>query len=330
TLEILRGDVLVDGKVCRKTPSAQKSLWLPVYDINYVWKEGSAWDLPRADARGTPADGTWSLDGKRLVATCPSGELSWVRYAGRIGDAPDDRGVIRDTCAYDHDLNVIVNDVVRTGAGRNVVADVRIAFDLTVSGNGRIELALPFADDKTDTDDRAVLDLAAGKALITRSGRELGSTVLPALADGRKHHVTFQRLDYLLVLAIDGEKTLECDVWDLAAYRGWVEDAALEQLGGWRRSGVALGASDVKLVLTDLRIDRDVYYTYREQGGQPGYYHAWRIPEGCCFAMGDNSPESYDSRYWKDNGGETFVPLDHLIGRGLVIWWHPMRVRLIR
>jgi len=316
TLEILRGDIVVDGKIQRKTESAQTSLWMPVYDINYVWKKDSAWALPTAG---------WSLDGKRLVAACPEGDLAWVRYKGRIGDRPDEAGIIHDTYGYDHDLRVWVDDGVKRGAGLNVVTDLRLAFDLQGTGTGRLELSLPFEDDEAGHDDRAVLDLAAGTAAIVRDGKTLTSADLPTLVDGKKHHIVFHRLDYLLVLAIDGREPVEYSVWDDAEYHRRVETG--EVLGGWRRSGIRIGAAGVNLELTDLKIDRDVYYTYAPQGRPPKHYYARQIPKGYYFAMGDNSPESYDSRYW---AGKSFVPRDHLIGKGLVIWWHPMRLRVIR
>ena len=45
----------------------------------------------------------------------------------------------------------------------------------------------------------------------------------------------------------------------------------------------------------------------------------YRVPESRYFAMGDNSYNSYDSRYWGP------VPEENLVGRGLLVYWpfHP-------
>ena len=47
------------------------------------------------------------------------------------------------------------------------------------------------------------------------------------------------------------------------------------------------------------------------------------IPEESFYALGDNSANSRDSRYWG------FVPEDYLIGKAMIIYWPPHRIRLI-
>lgn len=321
TFEILRGDVVVDGKIQRKPDSAQSALWMPVYDVNYVWKQGSAWHAP---------DGTWRLDGPRLLADCPEGNLTWTMYVGRKND-PDRSGTIYDTYGYDHDLTVPNAPLSATGAGRNVVTDLKVSFDVTGSASGRIVISLR-GDEHADN---AVIDFAKGTASIYRSDDELKSVRLDEvglteLSPGKKHNISFSRVDYLLVLAIDGTKALECDVWDETTYGSLVELGEALRLPGHHASGVGIAASGAKLELTDLTIDRDVYYTYKlSHEANSRNYAKWEIPEGHYFAMGDNSPESYDSRYWESHDGTPWIPADHLIGKALVIWWHPRRVRLV-
>lgn len=49
-----------------------------------------------------------------------------------------------------------------------------------------------------------------------------------------------------------------------------------------------------------------------------------RIPEGCYFALGDNSYNSKDSRYWG------FVPERNIKGEAMFIWWPPKRWQIVR
>ena len=91
---------------------------------------------------------------------------------------------------------------------------------------------------------------------------------------------------------------------------------------------------------TTLRIDEPYLYSngqqlhskafdrnYARQGGYNGYVHASQahylltaqdevsIPENSYWAMGDNSRNSLDSRYWK------FVPRENLVGTALLVYW---------
>ena len=321
TLEVFRGDIVVDGHIQRKPASAQKSLWMPVYDINYVWKRGSAWE--------TPGD-AWRLDGKRLVADCPAGEVASVRYRGRLGDV-DDPGTIRDVYGYDHDLSV-ANGPRVSGAGENVVTDLRVAFDVRGTAKGTLKMQLR----RDDVEDVATIDFAKGRCEIRPAEGEPKSTSFDeigfgGLSEDRTRRIRFERLDYLLVLAIDGKTVLRYDLWNADRYRTWVVLAEGDSLGPHRSSGVQIGAAGAKLELTNLTIHRDIYYTYGpSRNSDRKIYKAFRIPKGCYFAMGDNSPESWDSRYWAEDHGEQFVPRDHLIGKALVIWWHPRRMRIVR
>ena len=48
------------------------------------------------------------------------------------------------------------------------------------------------------------------------------------------------------------------------------------------------------------------------------------VPEKSYFVLGDNSASSKDSRYWG------FVPENNILGKAILIYWPPQRIRIVR
>lgn len=64
------------------------------------------------------------------------------------------------------------------------------------------------------------------------------------------------------------------------------------------------------------------YYYNRGDYGAEGMRVT--VPADSFFVMGDNSASSQDSRYWG------FVPYRNLLGKALLIYWPPQRIRIIK
>lgn len=63
------------------------------------------------------------------------------------------------------------------------------------------------------------------------------------------------------------------------------------------------------------------YYNIGEYGADN---KAIQVPEDFYYVLGDNSANSRDSRYWG------YVPKDNVIGKAILIYWPPSRIRVIR
>jgi signal peptidase I len=103
----------------------------------------------------------------------------------------------------------------------------------------------------------------------------------------------------------------------------------------------AISAAKIEMDLTHLVVERDVFYTspmldashFRQYklGGWGTMGNPIHLREGEYFVLGDNSPQSADSRLWVVVGphlqerGESYqmgtVPEDQLIGRAFFVYW---------
>lgn len=79
-------------------------------------------------------------------------------------------------------------------------------------------------------------------------------------------------------------------------------------------NGMRITANNTAIRLERLALWRDIHYRLmRNLEGVVS--NTFKIPEGDYFAMGDNSPNSSDSRYWGK------VPKDNMIGKAYFIFW---------
>ena len=69
-------------------------------------------------------------------------------------------------------------------------------------------------------------------------------------------------------------------------------------------------------------IFNQIYYYNRGEFASEGQKII--VPEDSYFVLGDNSNSSKDSRYWG------FVPKDGLLGKALIVYWPPQRIRTIK
>ncbi|MFO0951401.1 MAG: signal peptidase I [Isosphaeraceae bacterium] len=331
SVQIVRGDVWVDGRIARKSPAEQRAMRVLVYDN--AFRPQDAERLPRwvcrlGDTREGLASG-WRADGPRFVHDATPGgrgRFDWLTY--RHVDP------YRGRYAAVHDFNAYNGGDVR---GEHEVSDLTLEAQV-VPGADVESVALRVESDG----DRFVVELpvSGGEPSVTRNGERLPvrpRSSTPSLAVGKSSTVEVSVMDRRLTVAVD----------DVLLFDPYDFDAPTDGPGG-NESPVALGVKGGRLEVAALRVYRDVYYTsslaYTPRRPY-GVDQPFRLGPDDFFVLGDNSPVSNDSRFWPNSPvvrGDLFLGkpfLVHLPGQvvplrvfGRSLYWvpDPREIRYIR
>jgi signal peptidase I len=116
------------------------------------------------------------------------------------------------------------------------------------------------------------------------------------------------------VLAIPGD-TIRFDD-DMPVVNG--QPVSRKPLGGstyWDYDEVSGSWQQRRCLAFEEALDGHVYTVVQDVGGTPRSARELQVPPGSVYVVGDNRDNSSDSRIWG------FVPLDHVKGRALFLWW---------
>jgi signal peptidase I len=314
TVEIIDGDIYIDGQISRKPAKIQEELWMPVYDNDYQPARpqeglfnGHPWQQPLRNTAGSK----WSVDKSNPTVfqlDSPSGEISTLIYDTSIGND------FRATYAYDS-----------VGDYRNMpyCSDLMVRFYAQASKGGSIGITLS----KYQTLYKAWVDLG-GEMVIAKvlEGKEtiLDKKTIDASTMDKPTLVEFANVDHQLILQFGGDKL----IYDL----GHSADDAGERKRDIQPQVKIFGSGT--LTLSHIAIFRDIHYTAKRSANSPEEGRAiegnpFTLGEGEFFVLGDNSPNSEDGRWWSKTGignnrqsyREGVVPCDYLVGKALFVYW---------
>jgi len=327
-VELHNGDVYIGGQIQRKSLGKIRALRLLVYDNNYI-PRGPRWQkrwVPATEGEGwhESSDGH-SFTFQRLDSTDRLGRLQyrhWLR--DRPSSVPGRGGPgehwVTDFYAYDSTSRI---PLVRTPI--YPVDDLVVTFDVEVlQPSGRLVCEIVESREGGGADGvRAVFHLETRELVLWRGDRVLGRVADVRLPVGRKIRIEFTNVDSQAIVALDGQPVgppLPYDPeWSLRA-------TAVEQDAVGPMRPVALGAANTRLRISNLKVDRDIYYRQPlwqdAQGCRPPPAR-WQLTPEEFFVLGDNSPSSQDSREWHDPfcRAEAGVPTRYMIGKALLIYW---------
>ena len=314
TVEIIDGDVYINGQISRKPAKVQKELWMPVYDNDYQPARPDepafnrhTWQRPfRNDesSKWTMADDSPTIF--RLTGD-PNKTHSLVYDTTRGND-------FRATYAYDEIIDyrvmpycsdLMVRFWVNSGRPEGLAGALLSKYGIQYTGR------VDFAGQMT------ISRLADGNEEVLAT-----KTIGPLTVESQRMF-RFANADHELVLEFGDEKLVK-DLGrgpdDVGARRTDIEPEAR-----------IFGAGDI--TVSHLALFRDIHYT----GRNPNTNAPGRATEGNLltldadqfFMLGDNSPRSEDGRWWarpgKGNNGKMYangiVPREYLIGKALFVYW---------
>jgi signal peptidase I len=277
------GDVYIDGELLRKSWDEARQMALPIYDQ----KHGCAdrWDIPFDSA-----DNLIDLNGSTSPCTATYRNYSTTaKKCEPIRDEYAYNGSLHANSEYVHDFLIDTEIEAVDGAGS---VSLRLC-----DGGDWIDVILPVGEP------RAIEAFAWPIGMPDRVRKIADGEKTWAMRAGRRHRVELAFVDRRVTLAVDGVACLSAD---LPAHK---ERAGVER-------PFQAHADGAHVRLHGFRLLRDVHYGQQGVNGVHG--KAVRLGPGQYFVLGDNSPNSEDSRFWPDQGridGSCFVG-SALIARG--------------
>ena len=314
TVEIIDGDVYINGLIARKPPKVQNELWMLVYDNDYQpvhprqgYFNGHIWQQPFKNIAGS----SWAIarDNPTVFGLdSPADEVNWLVYDTSTGND------FRTTYAY--------NDVEKY-SHMPYGSDLKIRF---YAGSAEMQGRIGAELSKYQAHYRAWVNLATFEMVITKSVKDKEPVELV-----RKHFESvdlkkpalfeFANVDHQLIFQFGGQR-LSYDLGRGSEDTGrrQTDIAPQVKIFGWG-----------KLTLSHIAIFRDIHYTAINGPGlgTGTQGNPITLAKDEFFVLGDNSPNSSDGRWWsrqgRGNNGRIYrvgiVPRDYLVGKALFVYW---------
>jgi signal peptidase I len=316
TIQLVDGNVIVDGAIARKPLEVQRAMAILVNDDRYrpQTAQGSDGALIRASCwqpRDEQASG-WTLEpGKsryRPRGSSPSTaprQFDWIDFhpRQRLG-AQQQPGLAASAGIDDHYAYNQSRPILELHA----VSELLLRCELKASGAG--QLALRAVDRDHEYEVRIELPGGAVRFLVDGHILDENKEGVAPLADEVTCEIS--TIDGLFLCAIDGE--LLFPPFELPT------DQPINRQAATRRAAegcFSIGATGATVDVRSAQVFRDIYYTRLPEGfaDRAQSTGGWHVGADELFVLGDNSPFSQDSRVTPEPG----VPISHLIGRPLLV-----------
>lgn len=312
SVQIIDGDVHIDGQIARKSIELQRRMWVPVHSLRSQPEVAEGWRGERPDSRWRRQGGELVFDS--TVSIPENNRLDWLVYRNlrRARDASSERFVERpivDHLAYNQHR-------FRREEHYRPVRDLAVRGWLTASGPGRLVFLATDGQHRFECE----INLRDRRAELRHGDHRVAVAVLPDNALTAETLVEFSLVDRQVLFALS-EAPL------FPAYHFLPADRPVQPTT--RPFAIAALGSQVRL--TGLTVLRDVYYTDVFASGPSWAIDVpYQLGSDEVFVVGDNSPLSDDSRTWSAGPG---LSTELLVGKPFFIyfpsrWGHIGRYQL--
>lgn len=316
TVEIIDGDIYINGEIVRKPPKVQDELWMPIYINDYK---------PVHPLEAKFNKHPWKLPLQNY------GNSEWQASKDQTGsfflDGGDSREhhLVYDTSVGNDFHAAYAYNKVHSQGPQPVCSDFKVSFDV-FEGLDKADL-IGAGLRKYQQYYKAIVDSAGYMRILHIEGnneQELAGNQIKNLIFNNKVHLSFAVVDHLLIFRY-GENELVHDL-------GKLPDSAGQKMPEAEPEVEIIGSGELKI--SNVEIYRDICYTSINPNTGLKEGHAvegspFTLGEDEYFVLGDNSPASYDGRWWDKPGignnavkyREGTVPRDYLVGKAFFVFW---------
>ncbi len=312
SIQLIDGDIYIDGQIVRKPPGVQRQLWMPIYVQRYQpsvkafadddpTPDRPHWQQPLTNAPGS----LWQFDAAspgRFLLNEPDETKHTLIFNG---SGPNDFRVV-----YGY------NDSSTFGA-MPLSSDLMIRFQVKGSD---LHSAVGAVLEKYGVLYAARVDMSGAASFLKYQDDQwqiLRRILTDSIGPDRFEAFEFANVDRQLVLRW-GEKRFSYDL---------TGDEDLKSIDRQQTPPEVRLFGSGGLEVRNVGLYRDIYYI--DHGVRATPREPFVLGEDEFFVCGDNTPNSLDSRLWTSQGygnhgvryQEGIVPREYLMGKAVLIYW---------
>ncbi|MFA5553435.1 MAG: signal peptidase I [Phycisphaerae bacterium] len=315
-VEIIDGDIFINGMIARKPLKVQQELWMLIYNSNYIpirpyeaKFNNRSWKVPFQNYGSS----SWKIS-----------EKSGVNFS--VDDASDfEHRLVYDTSLGNDFRAAYAYNKAREQGYQPICSDLKVIFSVAWSdaennliGAGLRKYQRQYKASINSSGYMSIIQIESGKQKL------LAEKKIEILNSDKKIAVSFENVDHYLLFTY-GNESLGYDLGlmptDVGPRKTEIEPEV-----------EIIGSGNV--IVSDISIYRDIAYTSvnpanGQKVGNAVEGSPFELQEDEFFVLGDNSPASYDGRWWDSpgigNNSQQYragvVPRDYLIGKAFLVFW---------